>query len=341
VQAGRESSVIVTSCILRKPFEKFDQYIPADATGFDLSGSLDLGPLYKLALEFITENVPDGKEVVSQIQGALAGVGFDPQRDIFDWLSGELVSIEVPAAVVTPMGGTDWLKMIRVKNPQLAAQKINTAIDFLSAQMQASGQMLMVTPAKVNAEGFREVTHPMMAMFARPVIGVHGDWLMIGSSAGAVNKCIDVSTGKSPSIKENARFKSEGLMPTGPVLAASFKDTSNFGNELASGLGMVGMLGGIAMSNIPDKSDEEKQVKKAVQSGLAIVMKLGPVLQKIDFYSSESSTATYDGKLTVRKESVVTYKDSKTTESAAAKPPTAPAPPSPPVTPEAPKPPKQ
>jgi len=40
-------------------------------------------------------------------------------------------------------------------------------------------------------------------------------------------------------------------------------------------------------------------------------MKLGPVLQKIDFYSSESSMGTYDGPLTMRSESVVTYKPSK------------------------------
>lgn len=334
LQPGKESSVIVTSCILRKPFEKFDQFIPADATGFDLSGSVDLGPLYQLALEFVTENVPEGKEIVSQVQSTLAAVGFDPQRDIFDWLSGEMVSIEMPAAVVTPMGGTDSLHMIRVKNPQLASQKINAAIDFLSAQMQAAGQTLMVSPASVNAEGFREVTHPIVAMFVRPVIGVHGEWLMIGSSAGAVNKCLDVSTGKTASVKENARYKSEGLVPTGPVLSASFKDTSNFGNEMSGGLGMVGMIGGMAMANIPEKDEGQKQAKKTIQSALGIVMKLGPVLQKIDFYSSESSTATYDGKLTTRKESVITYKEPKASQ------PTAPKAPSAPAAPETPKPPK-
>lgn len=335
IVAGKENSPIVTSCVLRKPFEKFDQYIPADATGFNLNGFMDLGQLYKLALEFIGDNVPDGKAEVAKFQGMMAAFGFDPQRDIFDWFSGEMVSIDMPAAVVTPMGGADTMHMIRVKNPQLATQKINAAIDFLGSQMQQAGQMLMVSPAKVDAEGFREVTHPMMAMFARPVIGVHGDWLMIGSSAASINKCLAVSSGKAPSIKENARYKDEGIIPGGPVLAASFKDTSNFGNEMSSALGMVGMFGGMAMANIPEQSEEEKKVKKTIQSALAIVMKLGPVLQKIDFYSSESSTASFDGKLTIKKESVITYKEPKATESAtkSSATPSAPAAPAPPKQP--------
>jgi hypothetical protein len=41
---------------------------------------------------------------------------------------------------------------------------------------------------------------------------------------------------------------------------------------------------------------------------MGMVMKLGPILQKIDFYSSEASVSTYDGALTFRSQSLVTYK---------------------------------
>ena len=44
---------------------------------------------------------------------------------------------------------------------------------------------------------------------------------------------------------------------------------------------------------------------------LAMMGKLGPVVQKIDFYSSESSVTTYDQKGSVRIEKVVTYKPQK------------------------------
>jgi hypothetical protein len=311
---------MATAFVVRKPFDKFDQFIPAEATGFDLSGFIDLEPVYKLAMEFIAKEVPNGQAIVAQINGGLAQVGFDPQRDLFDWWSGETINIEMPAAVVTPMGGADTVSMVRVKNSSLASQKINGALDFLSKWMQSQGQALMVTPAKVNAEGFREVTHPMFAMFARPVIGVHGDWLMIGSSAGAVNKCLDVAAGKAPSIKENKRFQAEGLVPKGPVQAASFKDTTNFGQEMAAAVAMAGFVGNMVVAGMPETNPDEKKGKKIVQQAMTIVAKLGPVLQKIDFYSSESSITTYDGKQTLMTESVVTYKDPAAPASTAAKP---------------------
>ncbi|MFH1108634.1 MAG: hypothetical protein V1790_05485 [Planctomycetota bacterium] len=337
IQSGKESCPLANACLLRKPFDRFDQFIPADATGFSLNGFIDLGGLYNLAVDFVSKEIPKGDEVIAQIKGKFAELGFDPQRDLFDWWSGEMIQVELPAAVVTPMGGADSVLMIRVKNAELASQKVNGAIDFISGTMQKKGQMLMVTPAKVNAEGFREITHPIFAMIARPVVGVYGDWLIVGKSASAVNKCLDVASGKAPSIRENKRFREEGLVPTGAVAGASFKDTSKFGQELAAGIGMIGMFGGMATAMIPDEPETHK-VKQIVQSALTIVLKLGPILQKIDFYSSESSMTTYDGPLTVRQESVVTYKEHSTDEPGTAKAPTPPPPPTPPEPPKPPRP---
>ncbi len=336
IQAGKQTNPLVQACLLRKPFDRFDQFIPADATGFRLDGFVDLGGFYNLAIEFVSKEVPGGAEIISQFKAKLAEVGFDPQRDIFDWLSGEMISIDLPAAVVTPMGGADWVWMIRVKNSELAATKVNGAIDALSGQMKGQGQMLMVTPAKVNAEGFREITHPMLAMIMRPVVGVNGEWLTIGSSAAAVNKCLAVASGTAPSIRENKRFIAEGLVPTGPVAGASFKDTSKRGQELAGAAGMIGLAGGMAAAAIPEEPDTH-QLKQVIQSALGIIMKLGPILQKIDFYSSESSMTTHDGPLTVRTESVVTYKDRSANETTT-KSPVPPTPPTPPEPPKAPRP---
>ncbi len=346
IQAGKESSPLATACVLRKPFERFDQFVPAEATGFSLDGFVDLGAIYKLALDFVAEEISGGADIVAGIKAKLAEVGFDPQRDIFDWFSGEMISVEMPAAVVTPMGGSDSVTMMRVKNPELASQKVQAFLDFLSSKMAGQGQPLMITPAKVNAEGFREIVHPMLVMFVRPVVGVHGDWLMIGTSAGAVNKCLDTASGKSASIKENKRFKEEGLTPTGAVVSASFRDTSNFGQELAGGVMMLGFVGNMVVAGIPEEDADTKQFKRVIQSALSIAGKLGPVLQKIDFYSSESAVSTYDGKLTVSHESVVTYKNPKADEPQLAKTPdpslpVQPTPPLPPASPPPPKPPQR
>lgn len=311
LQNGKEAEPIVRAIINRKPFEKFDQFIPAEATGFNLSGSVDLEVIYDMAIDFVNKEIPDGPGAIAKWNDILASAGFSPKTDVFAWWSGEMASITMPPAVVTPMGGSDSVLMIRVKDAAIANQKLDALVNFVKGLIQAKGQMLMVSPAKLSVEGFREITHPSLAMFMKPVVGVHGDWMIVGTSSSAIQKCIDVSTGKSPSVMKNQRFADEGLVPKGSVRAASFTDTSKTGQELAAAAGMIGMFGGMAVAGLPETNAEEKQGKQIMQSALGILMKLAPVLGKIDFYSSSSSICTFDGKLTMRTDSVTTYKKNK------------------------------
>jgi hypothetical protein len=193
LQSGKEDTPLAKAILNRKPFEKFDQFIPAEATGFSLTGLVDLEMLYDMVLDFIAKEVPEGAGAVTSWNGILAKAGFDPKADLFPWWSGEMASIKMPPAVVTPMGGDDGVFMVRVKNAELARTKLNTSLDTLKTRMQGEGQMLIIAPAKVDAEGFREIMHPSLAMFIKPVVGVHGDWMMIGSSSAALQKCLDVS----------------------------------------------------------------------------------------------------------------------------------------------------
>ena len=131
-QPNSESSPVAQIFLNRKPFERFDQYVPADATSFSVTGFIDLERLYELAVDFIQKNIPGGTEKIEKWNTVLAEFGFDPQRDLFSWWSGEMVSVTVPAAVVTPMGNTTSVLMIRVKDSELADQKLGAAIDWLS-----------------------------------------------------------------------------------------------------------------------------------------------------------------------------------------------------------------
>ena len=96
-------------------------------------------------------------------------------------------------------------------------------------------------------------------------------------------------------------------MPTGPVHSVSFSDMSSFGREIAHVFGIIGMTGGIMTAQLPADNPEARRLKQLIQSVTRILMKLGPVLQKIDFFSSSASTCTVDGHI-VRQESVLTYK---------------------------------
>lgn len=300
----------------RKPIEKFDTYIPAEATGFSVGNGIDWGALYALARDFVKTNVPEGESILAKVDGAMAEVGFDPQRDIFSWISGEYISVSLPATVVTPMGGGDGVLMLQVRDAQAANERINKGLDWVQAKMQGhQGQALMIGPAAdVEAEGFRSISHPMMMMFGglRPVFGIKDNWLILGTSAASINKCLATAKGTAPSVLKNERFTSEGVVPKGPICSASFTDLSNLGQELATVLASLGMAG-IFMPPTP----EVEPVRKVFN----LLMKLGPVVQKLDFFSSESSVTTFKD-LAWRTESVIAYKQ-----------PPPPPPPSPPGSP--------
>jgi len=323
IQEGKQNSEIAKAFLDRESFKKFDRFIPADAVSYSVKSFVDLGRLYKLALEFVSSELPDGKELVAEFQTTLDGIGLNPTRDIFSWLSGEIVQVELPGASQSPMGGNDSVWFIRTKDPKLAWEKINVAIDYVNRRLQSRGQMLMVTPADVNAKGFRQVTLPMLAMFIRPVIGVHREWVVVSTSADAVNRCLAVEAGEAPSIATNKRFRAEGVCPDGAVMSASFSDTSDLGDNMAQAATMAGMFGGMIASQMgPDAPPEARELLPRL---IEVGMKAAPILKELDFYRSQSSVTTYDGKTKLETMQVTTYRSPKPKPPP---PPSAPRPPS-------------
>jgi hypothetical protein len=306
-QPDKKDEPVARLVLGRKPFEHFDKYIPQSATSFSLSAGIDIESLYNLLTGFVKDNLSDGPQALDKLNGLFAQIGFDPQRDLFSWWSGEMIQLSMPATVVTPMGGgSDWALMVRVKNPEVASCRVNAAIDWVNKKLQQRGQMLMVSPAKCGSGSFREVTHPMLAMIARPVIGVQDNWLVIAKSASTVDKCMAVAKGDAPSIMKNERFRDEGLVPGGPVQCMSFEDLSGRGQEWAGKAAAAGMMGGVAASMLPAEVPQE--TRQLIQNLTGIVAKLAPALQQIDFYSSRASRGTREGDSALRKQTVVTYK---------------------------------
>lgn len=317
LQKGKENQAFARVLTDRKPFEPFDKYVPSRATAFSLHGMINLEHLYNGIIKYIQNETPNGSELLAPWNAALTQFGVEPQRDLFDWWSGETISISLPAAMVTPMSREDFVLMVRVKDSATAAQKVNGLLDTVAALFKEQGQALMLQPAKVRVEGFRQITHPMLTLLMQPVIGVHDGWLMVGSSAGAINQCLAVAAGEAPSIRKNERFAAEGIAPDGPVESAFFKDTSRCGEEMTEAVGMVGVVAGLLpMFNLragDDDSTEAAQVMGLVQKALPIVAKLGPVLREVDFYSSEAGVSRFDGSAW-REKSVTVYKSTSTLE---------------------------
>ena len=303
----------------QKRIEHFDRYIPADATAFSVFSGPDWALAYREAREFVKSTIPGGAGLLARWDDFQKSIGFNVEADVLSWLDQEFISVQMPASFVSPFGATSenvWF--IRTKDPALARQKAFSAMDRGNEILQQIiGQPLLITPAEnVQAEGFRSVTHPALALLVRLVVGVHDGWLIIGSSDRAVNKCLDCAAGKGKSILENPRFLAEGVQPTGAVTSVSFQDLSGLGQELAQLFGVLGF----ASMGMPDDPGA-----RPVKALLNAAMKLGPALAQIDFLSSSASATTFDGQAwTVRQ--VTTYKPAKPAP-ATAPTPASPAPP--------------
>lgn len=293
----------------RKPIRNFDRCIPADAVAFSVSTTVDFGTIYHALIRVLKQESPRVQARLAKWNRLLAAVGFDPDRDLFSWLSGEIVTVELPEASPLNRHGTGTVVMFRVKDADLAATKIRSAIDKVKRFIDATGAALHVTEADVRQGGFVQLTYPPAAMFVRPVIGVSGNWLMFGSSDRVVDRCLGANTGCIARISKNERYRNEGVIPTGPVLAASFRDTSRRADEMAEIAGLVGMVGGMSIAGVPEKPEKTK-IRLAVQTLLAVVVKLGPVFHQFDFYASESSVTTRHGNM-LRTESITTYRGSE------------------------------
>ncbi len=298
----------------RKPFDQFDRYIPVNAKSFSVSVNVDLEIIYDTIMDLVEHDIPNSDRLLTKMKNGFDMIGFDPKRDLFSWLSGETISVSLPASFVSPMSSDDWVVMVRVKDTALASSKINGAINSLNALLQSQGQVLMVSPASVDAAGFKQVTHPIIAMFFKPVIGVTNDWLIVGSNAAAVNKCLAVATGQAPSIMKNKRFLKQGLIPDGPVNSLSFTDTSAFGNEAASmagglamGINMASMSLMSVLQSANKNEDHAKVTGEVIQRLSGMLAKAGPILAKLDFYSSEAIMSSFDGRFS-KTVKVVTYK---------------------------------
>ena len=80
VQDERVTLVAHNAQFDRKLFKRFDEFIPVDATGFQLNGTINLEQIYGVVLDFIENEFPGGDGMVQQMNGVMAAFGFTPKR---------------------------------------------------------------------------------------------------------------------------------------------------------------------------------------------------------------------------------------------------------------------
>jgi hypothetical protein len=281
-------------------FEDLDRLVPKEAADFSVSDGLRIVELYDWILGIIGDAVPEGRSILEQWQGFQKEHEFDLRRDVLELIEGPVIS-------VTFADGGGWAFLTKVRSEKKAARQMRRLIEHVQALL-GDQQGLLLSDAEVAGQGgFQSVSHPLaMMMQIRPIVwGTAKGYLVVGSGTRPIATCLKTLAGEHPGISTNARFRKEGAMPKGPFTAASFTDTSKTANDLQAALTGITMGLGMLTAFAPAEAAEGGKFLKAIPS---ITGKLVKVVSRLDFFLSDSSNTTFDGKAW-RTTSITNYKD--------------------------------
>jgi hypothetical protein len=280
-----------------KPLTEPLKYVPQGAGEFSAWSGVDLPALYQAIVKIIGEDVPNGAEVIAELNGMKEQTGWDIESDVVGWIGGGFTTFSVPGP--TAYSPAEFVIMLSVRDEAKAREVLGRLFALLEPMLV--NQNGSIVDAEIEgAEGFKSVIFPLLAMvMSKPTVGVKDGWLILGSSPDIIATAAKVASGESPNFSKNERFLKEGIQPEGSVTSLSFTDLTKLGEELGGALQMVPMVGMMA----PDLMKDPK-----MQSLLSMVGKAGRVVRKLDFFQSSAARTTFDGKAFVTK-SITTYRE--------------------------------
>jgi hypothetical protein len=298
-------------------FDRFDRFIPKKAAAFSITSGLDYVEGYHWLLDAV-RGLPGGEKALAMWEDFQEEWGFHVERDLLSWLEGPIVTFTLPGS---GFSGSTGAVMIKVNDEKKARRQVDRFVGYLKERF--SEPPISTSPIEDDVlEGFQRVTHPFLMMVQMPPIvwGTADGYLIFSNGPRPARECLLTARDKRPSVRENPRFRREGILPDGPVVAASFTDLSRHAEEMQSMMAGVTMALGMVSAFAPLPQDATGRILRAIPPLLA---KLGSVVGKLDFYQSESSATSFDGKAWLTR-SVTNYKDPSTIPDLASSPSTQP-----------------
>lgn len=270
------------------PVEKFERFVPKEATNFWCSSGVSFLKLYKYIAQMVEEFVPEGKQHIAEFsKGFEDELGLNLEKDLLAMFDGGLMTASIK---------DDWIVMIKVTDEKKASQTVSRLLETINGKLGQQNALMMSEVEVADGKKFKQISHPMMLMmggFKPPVLGFAEGHLILASSADTVAMCLETAQGKHANITKNKRWSKEALIPkAGPVDSISFKDESNTAAELQKIIGALSMATGFAGMVGQDMPPE---VRGFISSVAPILAKLNPVVAKMDFYQSSAAYQTFDG----------------------------------------------
>ena len=299
-----------------QPFDEWQTWLPAGALSYSLTTGVNLHPLYEQVMAFVEEEFPEAKPALEQFESLQKEYDVYLDRDILQAFSGECVSVSLPAAVPSMVGGPDSVLALRCRKPDRIRELLHRSIDALQKSTMGGTQQLALTES-AELEGFESLSALFLNMFGiRPVIGFHDGWMIVGSSTQAVKTVLDTKAGQGETIVDTEAFKQFNLQIEGPVKASKYTNLAQSTRQIAQALGQVGMIAPTIIGLAGGEAGSEEL--KPVQEVLGLLPSVARIVSKFDFLEAKLSvTQAGDEPGTYSRRSVVVVRPPATEAPAA------------------------
>jgi hypothetical protein len=272
-----------------KSFEEWKTWVPADALSYSLSTGVNLHEVYDGIMWVVERYVPDAQSALDQFDALQAEHDVYLDRDILQAFSGEVVSVSLPAAGLSMLGGQDSVTALRCHKPDRIRELLHRLVDLLQQNPFMKAQQVGLADSE-ELEGFEEVSAALLKAFGvSPVIGFRDGWMFIGSNAGAVQKVLDTKAGQTGTIAETEAFKRFNLEIEGPVDAISYTDLAASTRGAAQFLNQAGMIAPMIIAMAGAQADAEEL--KPVQEILGLLPSVAKIVSKLDFFQAKISVS--------------------------------------------------
>jgi hypothetical protein len=290
---GGENKLLTRMAFSGQPFQNWQTWVPAEALSFRLTMGINLHPLYERAISLVKERFPEAQPLLGQFEKLQADHDLYLDRDILQAFSGEAVSVSLPAATPSTLGGQDSVIALRCHKPDRIRELLHRLVDTLKQHPIAKAQQLELIKCE-KLEGFEELSAVLLTAFgAKPVIGFRDGWMLLGSNAQAVEKVLAARAGQAKTMADSEAFQRLNLKVEGPVASISYTNLAESTRSIAKLLNQVGAVAPLIVGLAGAEAPAEEL--KPVQEVLGLLPDVAKIVAKFDFLEAQLSVTQAGG----------------------------------------------
>ena len=282
-----DSKLLGRALARREPFDKWQSWVPKDATDFSLSAGVNLHELYGGIIALVRDEFPESKKGLEKFAAWQRTVGVDLDRDILQSFSGESVSVTIPVKGADGSARLESVIALRCQNPDKIRELLARAVDGLNTIPVVQMQQLKLDDCK-DLTGFQELHATIFQLVGvQPVVGFRDGWMILASSKTAAEKVLAARAGQSEPIDGAALFEKLGLDPQGAVYQVSYHDIGAAIRAVADAIDKFSAVARMVLGIAAEHAKPEEL--KPVQEALGLLPSVAKVIRKFDFFGHNLS----------------------------------------------------